>query len=156
MSNYDKVRERLAKYRLQKVTTASPTTDNDSINQDVTPPLEEERKIDKTSWQQTEDNSAENSTEFEATSNKCDWISFSLKCLLWCLLQALFIEIEFGIIFFIASCLFFMVASLRGSKRKANELSAYSVFNKNFERIEGTLTAEQFDKEIRHGPASVH
>lgn len=40
-------------------------------------------------------------------------------------------------------------------RRKPWEPSAYSVFNKNFEAIEGTLTAEQFEKELRYGPTSV-
>ena len=39
-------------------------------------------------------------------------------------------------------------------KRKAGEASAYSVFNENCEAIDGTLTAQQFEREIRHGPAA--
>ncbi len=148
-SNYDKVRERLAKYRLQKVEKPFPAANNDSVGEDISSPLESDHKTDDT------DLLAELETDTTSMTNN-GWVLFSLKCLLWCILQALFIEIEFGVIFFIASCLFFMVVSLKGSRRKPNELSAYSVFNKNFERIEGTLTAEQFDKEIRHGPASVH
>jgi len=35
-------------------------------------------------------------------------------------------------------------------ERKANEQSAYSVFNKSFKRLLGTTTAEQFDNEIRN------
>ena len=35
--------------------------------------------------------------------------------------------------------------------RKAGEASAYSVFNENCEAIDGTLTAQQFEREIRHG-----
>ena len=34
--------------------------------------------------------------------------------------------------------------------RNKDEPSAYSVFNPNCESIDGTLTAEQFENEIRH------
>ena len=40
--------------------------------------------------------------------------------------------------------------------RKAGEMSAYSVFNPNCESIDGTLTAQQFEREIRHGPAAAN
>lgn len=35
--------------------------------------------------------------------------------------------------------------------RKKNEVSAYSVFNENCHSIDGTLKAEQFEREIRYG-----
>jgi hypothetical protein len=34
--------------------------------------------------------------------------------------------------------------------RKTGEMSAYSVFNPGCKAIDGTLTAEQFENEIRH------
>jgi hypothetical protein len=37
-------------------------------------------------------------------------------------------------------------------KRQEGELSAYNVFNKNFERLMGTLTQEQIDRQLRHQP----
>lgn len=90
-------------------------------------------------------------------TTSCYWWSlFGLKFIFWCILQVLFVELEFGVVFFVGSCIFFIVYSLKGSRRDPSRLSAYSIFNSNFERIEGTLTAEQFEKEIRHGPASVH
>jgi hypothetical protein len=42
------------------------------------------------------------------------------------------------------------------TERDTNHLSAYSVFNRNCERIDGTFTAEQLEKELRFGPGSVH
>jgi hypothetical protein len=36
--------------------------------------------------------------------------------------------------------------------RRAGELSAYSVFNPNYERLPGQLTGAQFEAEIRHMP----
>ena len=35
-------------------------------------------------------------------------------------------------------------------RRKSGEMSAYSVFNPGCQPIQGTLTAEQFENEIRH------
>ena len=58
-------------------------------------------------------------------------------------------------VFFLFSAFTFIVLSLRGSRRKIGELSAYSVFNENCESIDGTLTAEQFERELRYGPAAV-
>ena len=78
-----------------------------------------------------------------------------LKILLWGLLWGFFIEVGFGAVFFITSLLYMLVASLRGSRRKPWEPSAYSVFNRNFEAIDGTLSAEQFERELRYGPMNV-
>ena len=78
-----------------------------------------------------------------------------LKLLLWALLWGFFIELGFGAVFFVTSLLYLIIVSLRGSHRKPWEPSAYSVFNRNFESIDGTLSAEQFERELRYGPMSV-
>ena len=83
------------------------------------------------------------------------WYMTLLKVLLWFILWALFIEIEFGVPYLIVSALYFIFVSLRGSRRKPWEPSAYSVFNKGCEAIDGTLSGEQIDRELRMGPASV-
>lgn len=83
------------------------------------------------------------------------WHIILLKALLWCILWALFIEIEFGVPYLIVSALYFIFVSLRGSRRRPWEPSAYSVFNKGCEAIDGTLSGEQIDRELRMGPASV-
>ncbi|XP_023222512.1 uncharacterized protein LOC111623982 isoform X3 [Centruroides sculpturatus] len=44
----------------------------------------------------------------------------------------------------------------RTTPRKSDEVSAYSVFNPGCQRIEGTLSAEQFERELKYGAASVH
>lgn len=77
------------------------------------------------------------------------------KAILWLCLWGFFVEIEFGTMFVIASIFFLVYRTLGDSKRNPGELSAYSVFNKGFKAIDGTLTAEQFDREIRAGPAAV-
>ena len=39
---------------------------------------------------------------------------------------------------------------MRTGPKRAGEISAYSVFNPNCETIEGTFTAEQFERELLH------
>ena len=46
---------------------------------------------------------------------------------------------------------FYLIFSNLG-QRKEGELSAYSVFNPNFERLEGDNLAEQFEAQLRHVP----
>ena len=46
--------------------------------------------------------------------------------------------------------------SLEEYKRGPRELSAYSVFNAKFEKLDGTFTSEQWERELRYGPASVN
>ena len=78
-----------------------------------------------------------------------------LKLLLWAILWGFFIEVGFGAVYLVSSLLFLMVVSLRGSRRKQGEPSAYSVFNADCQPIQGTLSAEQFERELRYGPLSV-
>lgn len=68
--------------------------------------------------------------------------------LLWTIGWMIAIHFQHGLLYFIISLLTFMMTNL--GERKEGELSAYSVFNRNFERLPGTLDAEQFDAELRH------
>lgn len=70
-----------------------------------------------------------------------------LSFLLWLTLWGLFIELQFGAVFFTLSLLLFVYFNTR-TGGKDNKPSAYSVFNKNCERIQGTLTAEQMQKNM--------
>ena len=79
-----------------------------------------------------------------------------LKLLLWLILWGLFIELEFGSVFFIVSLFYIVYTSMASGTRNKEELSAYSVFNPNCERIDGTFTTEQFEKELRYGALAVH
>ena len=66
------------------------------------------------------------------------------------MLYCLAIEIEFGVVYFTTT--FFLFLYIVGfSERKKSKKSAYSVFNDNCERLQGTFTAEQFDAQLRHG-----
>ena len=77
------------------------------------------------------------------------WLLTASKLLLWLVLLLLSVEIEFGAVFVCISLFYVILTNL--SRRKPHEPSAYSVFNKNCEAIDGTLNPEQFEKEIRHG-----
>ncbi|CAF0969755.1 unnamed protein product [Brachionus calyciflorus] len=75
------------------------------------------------------------------------WISkLALKFLLWVLLYALFIKLEFGVVYLICSLL--VLVYLNTNVGKKSKISAYSVFNPNVERIQGTLTSEQLEKNL--------
>ncbi|XP_050998521.1 SAYSvFN domain-containing protein 1 [Acomys russatus] len=76
-----------------------------------------------------------------------------LKVLLWLVLLGLFVELEFGLAYFVLSMFYWMYAGTRGpEERKDGEKSAYSVFNPGCEAIQGTLTAEQLERELQLRP----
>lgn len=77
------------------------------------------------------------------------WLAF-LYLSSWCAAFSLAIYFEMGRLFTAASLFTVMMRNL--GTRQAGDLSAYSVFNENFERIMGTLNGEQLDAEIRHMP----
>ena len=80
-----------------------------------------------------------------------DWLLLGLKFILWAILFKLSVEVEFGAVFVIFSLFYVILTNLRSGRRKPWEPSAYSVFNPGCEAIDGTLNAEQFEREIRHG-----
>lgn len=61
------------------------------------------------------------------------------------------IKIEFGAVYFVISLLIFIYYNTRSGPKKKGEISAYSVFNPDCQSIDGTLKAEQFEKEIMYG-----
>ncbi|XP_068153451.1 SAYSvFN domain-containing protein 1 [Drosophila tropicalis] len=75
--------------------------------------------------------------------------------LFWITLYVIAIELKFGLVFLMFSALFGIYFNTRTGPKSRNEMSAYSVFNKNCESIDGTLKAEQFEREIRYGSGSV-
>lgn len=66
----------------------------------------------------------------------------------WVTLYIIAIELQFGIVFLMLSALVAIYLNTRTGPKNRNEISAYSVFNKNCESIDGTLKAEQFEREI--------
>ncbi|XP_077138157.1 SAYSvFN domain-containing protein 1 isoform X3 [Ranitomeya variabilis] len=76
-----------------------------------------------------------------------------VKVLLWLALLGLFVELEFGLVYFILSMFYWLYeGTRRPGLRKRGEKSAYSVFNPGCEAIQGTLTAEQFERELQYRP----
>ena len=89
-------------------------------------------------------------------SSQYKYLIIALKILLWLIIWGTFIEVGFGAVFFVVSVLVFVYFSTRTGPKRGDGPSAYSVFNPNCERIEGTFTAEQFEKELRYGALAVH
>ncbi|XP_033000474.1 SAYSvFN domain-containing protein 1 [Lacerta agilis] len=76
-----------------------------------------------------------------------------LKFLIWLVLLGLFAELEFGLPYFVLSMFYWIYVGTRGpGERQTGERSAYSVFNPGCEAIDGTLTAEQFERELQYRP----
>ena len=67
--------------------------------------------------------------------------------IIWVALYKVFIYYEFGVVFFLFTILYLVFTNT--GERKPWELSAYSVFNPNFERIPGTFSADQFQPGLR-------
>lgn len=82
----------------------------------------------------------------------CLW---ALYFIFWATCFAIAVELQFGAVFFVISALVGIYLNTRTGPKPKNEMSAYSVFNKNVESIDGTLKAEQFEREIRYGSMSV-
>ena len=78
-----------------------------------------------------------------------------LKLSIWVSLLLFFAHHEFGSVFFLGSIPVLVWQSMEEYRRGPRELSAYSVFNENMERLDGTFTSEQWEKELRYGPAAV-
>ncbi|KAJ1400848.1 hypothetical protein B484DRAFT_458098 [Ochromonadaceae sp. CCMP2298] len=88
----------------------------------------------------------QNGFEFVTHLSLTTWLYIGL----WLAVLALFAYLEFASLW----VLFSMICSifLNLGTKKAGELSAYSVFNKGFKQLLGTMNADQFDNEIRHNP----
>jgi hypothetical protein len=106
--------------------------------------------------EEEEEDDEEDEPEDEETLKRYIFKLF-LKFALWSTLFALFIRFEFGLVYFVVSLLVIIYLNTsnrrKGSRmrRRKGELSAYSVFNKNVERIQGTITAEQLQNNLMGG-----
>lgn len=88
--------------------------------------------------------------------NCCRWTGWDVtilatKFILWSLMMALAVHVEFGAVFFVITLFYIILTNFKTSPRKRGELSAYSVFNPNFETIHGTVTPEQFERQLLYG-----
>ncbi|XP_038616793.1 SAYSvFN domain-containing protein 1 [Tachyglossus aculeatus] len=89
-----------------------------------------------------------------APRSRCPPIVLTLlKVLLWLVLLGLFVELEFGLPYFVLSLFYWIYVGTRGpGEKKEGEWSAYSVFNPGYEAIQGTLTAEQLERQLLNQP----
>lgn len=74
-----------------------------------------------------------------------------VQFIIWCIGWGAFVRIEFGAIYFIISTMCFIYVNTSTEGRRDGVPSAYSVFNPGNERIGGTFTAEQFERQLRYG-----
>ncbi|XP_050083161.1 SAYSvFN domain-containing protein 1 [Anopheles aquasalis] len=94
------------------------------------------------------DQQAEESDETPAKPRSLlTYLTYLVYLLFWVTLYAIAIELRFGVVFLMLSALFGIYFNTR-TRKAPGEISAYSVFNKNCEAIDGTLKAEQFEREI--------
>ena len=74
--------------------------------------------------------------------------------MLWICLLIVFIKIEFALVYIATSgfALIYLNLGNEGDKRKRGDedasMSAYSVFNPGLQSIDGTFTAQQFEKQM--------
>jgi len=84
---------------------------------------------------------------------------FIVKFMIWVCFLIVFIKLEFAAVYLATSAFALIYLNLgnEASKtgRRVGNMSAYSVFNPGCESIDGTLTAQQFEREIRHGSGAV-
>ncbi len=73
--------------------------------------------------------------------------TLALKTLLYIIFLIISIKIEFGIVYFIVSGIVIIYINTSSNRNKSG-LSAYSVFNPNMERIQGTVTGEQLQNNM--------
>ncbi|KAI4469063.1 hypothetical protein MML48_2g00017521 [Holotrichia oblita] len=85
-----------------------------------------------------------------------DVITYALWLVVWGTLYAVFIKLQFGTIYLIVSAIVFICFNTRTKPKRPNEISAYSVFNKDCKSIDGTLKAEQFERELLFGRGIFH
>lgn len=75
-------------------------------------------------------------------------LTSALKLLVWVTIWRLFVYIDFGSLWVVLTGIALIFLNL--GERDPTELSAYSVFNKGQWRMPGSLTADQFEREIMH------
>ncbi|KOB62104.1 hypothetical protein OBRU01_25458, partial [Operophtera brumata] len=86
-----------------------------------------------------------------AEPNQESWkyfiLKWSLYSVIWVSLFMYFIMVQFGAVFFTLSVLVGIYLNTRTRPRKSGEVSAYSVFNRDCQSINGTLDAEQLQRQ---------
>ena len=83
--------------------------------------------------------------EMEKPFNPLDIITMRniIIFFIWSIIYKLFIDFGFGLIYFFLTIIILIFNNL--GERKPWELSAYSIFNPNFERIPGSINSNNFN-----------
>lgn len=100
--------------------------------------------------EQTERENDSNSTQREESKYK--YFIYIIWFCFWATCWMIAIELKFGVVYLLFSALFGVYFNTRTGPKRKNEVSAYSVFNKDCESIKGTLTGEQLAGEMIYGP----
>ncbi len=144
------VKEKLAQYRASKVKEKPSQSQSEREDaQEPTTIVSTDSETPSTAEPDLE------VVHHESKTEATHIVGLIFKLGLWFLLWGVSIECDFGVVYVIVSGLVLMVYSLYGSRRPGHEPSAYSVFNEGCENIDGTLTAAQFERELRYGPTNV-
>jgi len=69
-------------------------------------------------------------------------IQLLVRLALWCCVLAICVELGFGLVFLLISALVALFLSTETGQSAKGRLSAYSVFNPNYEEITGTYNAD--------------
>lgn len=80
-------------------------------------------------------------------NNKTNQFNLAIM-ICWIAGYCTFLLVDFASLYIILSL--FVAIFLNLGERQAGEMSAYSVFNKGFVNLQGTLRGEDLDREIRH------
>uniref|UniRef100_A0AC35EZB3 SAYSvFN domain-containing protein n=1 Tax=Panagrolaimus sp. PS1159 TaxID=55785 RepID=A0AC35EZB3_9BILA len=150
-SKLQKVQEQLEAYRRRKqaeeeankpkeVPTSSSTTETDKHLQ------QEEPKLNKFDYFAIDVLNIYPMRKWREWSSTDPYRCWAATGCFWLAGQILAGHAQFGIVYFIFSLFIFLFLNL--GSRKEGELSAYSVFNPNCERLLGSLTAEQFERDM--------
>jgi len=129
------LKEKISTYwtRFQQKLMSYLLPDKDEITQ----PNEGERENNETT-----------SVNRKTSYTKVDYLILSLQIIAWFVLYIGFLKIEFGAVYFCTSLLFIIYWNTGTSKKRKGEVSAYSVFNKDFEAIQGTLKSEHLENQL--------
>lgn len=87
-------------------------------------------------------------SQADTDSKKFQYFLYVVFFLFWVTCYAIAIELQFGTVYLLFSALFGIYFNTRTGPKKKKEISAYSVFNKNCEAIDGTIKPEQFEREM--------
>lgn len=82
-------------------------------------------------------------------------IKYSAYAIIWLSFFIFFINLQFGAVYFGVTVLIGICLNTRTKPKKKGEVSAYSVFNEDCTSIDGTLKAEDLQRQLLYGSLPV-